>query len=260
MTNALKNPMLTDTRFSAAFANSGPTGAIHVPAGWQYLYESKGTVYTVERIVTSEQPHWITDTPPQAQPGSTFGAGTTLETTSGSGTGGFRQRVTLHGGQLYLARALVTVFANDDLPVGSIRVQTRLTHQSGVVTSSGGIISPEHFRHPIEILTPVMESVADGDILFDFVADMRHVRMPVKVVIHELALNAVVRDIGHVIRIEPLGTIPAPPQGMTTPRRLLPMPTSADPRCGCRPSLAALLTRKQKEPVSAPTISAEDWP
>lgn len=268
--NALQNPILTDARFSAAFANNGPTGAIHIPLGWSYLYEAGGTTHVVERRNNDEQPQWITERPPQAQRANPYETGTYLETTSYTGVGGFRQRVTLTAQQRYVARALFTLFAVADAPPDdSVRVQTRITHADGIVTSAWQHISADHLRRPTEALTPVIQSSTEGDVVFDFVADIRYPLIAVKLVIHELALNTVGQNYGTVTRVVPLGTIPPPPATpppVTTPTPLppaptLPMPPVGEPeRRGCRPSLRALALPRRQKPTPPPPSNADDWP
>lgn len=266
MPNALTNGILTDTRYSAAFANDGPTGAIHVPSGWSYLYEADGSRHVIERRDSDEQPGWIVHRPPQAQPARPHENGTYLETSSYSGIGGFRQRVTIRGHQRYVARALFTLFVMaDEPPENAVRVQTRITHGVGVVRSGWYAITAEGVRRPIETLTPMIESSASGDILFDFIADIRAPLSGVRLVIHELALNTVPQDYGTPTRIVPLGTIPPPP---ATPTSLPPVPRLAVPpvdksaRQGCRPSLRSLrlvLPERRQTPPTPPS-SGDDWP
>src|SRR5690606_30163196 len=136
------------------------------------------------------QPRWITDRPPQAQPANVVETGTSLETTSYTGVGGFRQRVTVRQGQRYVARALITVYVVANRPApDAVRLQTRIHHCGGTTANAWSFVPAERYRQPIETLTPVIEPDGDGEIVYDFVADIRFPLVSVKVVIHELFLN-----------------------------------------------------------------------
>jgi hypothetical protein len=279
VTNALNNASLSDARLAAAFPNNGPVGAIHIPTGWQYIYEIGGQTRVVDRIAAGEQPRWITDRPPQAQPANPFETGTYLETTSYTGVGGFRQRVRVRRGQRYVARALYTVFvvANESAD-DTVRLQTRITHADGTVSNEWTYVPAARYRQRSETLTPIIQVENDGELLYDFVAEVRYPLVAVKVVIHELFLNEVPSDYGTAVRITPIGAAPPPTQPPPTqppptqppptqPPPTQPPPTQPPPtqppqpprpptlpeppgepdvRPGCRPQVLALVDRLRK--------------
>ena len=225
VTNALKNSTLSDARLAAAFPNNGPVGAIHIPADWLYVYEVNGQTRTLDRVPAGEQPQWFTDRPPQAQPANPFETGTYLETTSYTGVGGFRQRVQVRGGQRYVARALYTVFVVANEPADDVvRLQTRITHSGGVTGNDWTYVPAARYRQPAETLTPVVEATGDGDVLFDFIAEIRYPLVAVKVVIHQLFLNEVAADYGTAVRIAPIGFTPQPPTPQPPPATPTPLP------------------------------------
>ena len=230
MTNALKNSSLADARLAAAFPNNGPVGAVHIPADWLYIYEVNGQTRTLERVPSGEQPQWITDRPPQAQPANPFETGTYLETTSYTGVGGFRQRVRLRGGQRYVARVLYTVFVVANEPAeDAVRLQTRITHANGTTANDWTYVASAHYRQPAETLTPIIQAEGDGDVLYDFIAEVRYPLVAVKVVIHELFLNEVAPDYGTAVRITPIGSAPPPVQPPPTTPPVQPPPPTPQP-------------------------------
>lgn len=240
--NALKNPLLIDARLAAAFANNTTTGMIHVPPDWQYIYEASSQTQVVNRIPPGEQPRWITDRPPQTYPTNTVETGTYLETNGYTGTGGFRQQVTVRAGQRYVARALVTAFVvANEAAENVIALQTRISHMGGVCTSDWAYVPAGRYRQPFETLAPVIVADGNGDIVYDFVAAIRAPVVAVKVVIHALYLNEVKPTYGIAVRVQPFGSLPpAPSPPPVTPTPLptdIPPPQPKEPR-GCRPRIA----------------------
>lgn len=264
--NVLKNSILMNVRLAAAFPNNGPVGAIHIPPDWQYLYEVGDQTHTLDRVPQGEQPRWITDRPPQAQPSNPFETGTYLETTSYTGVGGFRQRVAVRAGQRYVARALITVFVvANEAADNVVRLQTRIGHSGGTAANDWTFVPAANYRQPFETLAPVIEAEGDGDILYDFVADIHFPLVAVKVVIHQLFLNEVGPTYGTPTRVQPFGSLPpapplppapTPPPAAPTPLPPAPTPAPVQPepptrtqppdtsnRPGCRPNAAALVSR-----------------
>jgi len=205
--NILKNPGLENAGLAASFNNNGAYGVVHVPPGWSFVYRSNDVLRMIDLPKEGQYPIEIVDRPPQVHPNDDFEGALYLETNSYTGMAGFRQRVPVRANQYYLAGVRLNVFVVANEPaINAVRCKIRIHHRDGVAESDWFYVPADRYGDPLEMLAPLVVAAHNGEIGYEFLAEIIWPLVSVKFYIHELRLMEVGRESGKPMWIAPFRT------------------------------------------------------
>jgi hypothetical protein len=204
--NLLTNPNLEDAKLSAGFDNNGTYGAVHIPAGWSFVYRSGETLKMIERPENDSNIN-VDDRPPQIHPGGDFNDGVVLETTSYTTLSGFRQRVKVDASQRLLAGASLLAYVHsNEASDYTIKAKIRIHHRNGLAEGDWTFFTMADYGQEMVLKAPLVQTNNAGEVGYELLIAVRYPVVSAKVVIQHCMLDEVGREAGQPTQIRPFQT------------------------------------------------------
>ena len=206
MSNLLTNPNLEDAKLAAGFDNNGSYGAVHIPAGWSFVYRSGETLKMLERRDEASGVE-LADRPAQIHPGGDFNPGVVMETTSYTAMSGFRQRVKVHAYQRLLAGASLLAYVHSNEPSDyTIKAKIRIHHRRGLAEGDWVFFTMDDYGQEVQLKAPLVQASNNGEIGYELLVAVRYPVVSAKVVIQACRLDEVGREAEQPTAITPFQT------------------------------------------------------
>jgi hypothetical protein len=216
--NLLTNPTLEDVKLAAGFDNNGTYGAVHVPAGWSFVYRSGEALKMIERPEGDQKNINLDDRPPQVHPGGDFHEGVVLETTSYTAVAGFRQKVGVAAYQRLRAGASLTAYVHSNEPSDyTVKAKIRIHHRGGLAEGDWVFFVMQDYGQEVLLNAPLIQPGNDGEIGYELLIAVRYPVVSAKVVVQQCLLDEVGREAGQPVSIKPFRTGTPLPDDVPTP-------------------------------------------